>query len=143
MTMEIAISGQPRLERVFQALSSALDTTTILDQGAALLLAKIRERYLQQRDPDGVTWPESMAAQERRRKGIDGGTLFDTGRLFHSIQLFSSEVNSRSIGTDVPYAPYAQWGKETRIFLGFGEEDKYLVTEFIVKRISEAINGIG
>ena len=141
-TLTISFQGQPHIERVFEALDEALDTTAILDQGGALLLNRLRTRYLKQLDPDGYKWERSKAAERRQKIGRGGGTLYDTGRLFGSIQLYADTANTRAIGTDVPYAAYAQDGPPERTYLGFGESDAKLVQDFLIKRITEALNGL-
>lgn len=141
-TLTISLQGQPRIERVFEALDEALDTTAILDQGGALLLNRLRTRYLKQVDPDGYKWERSKAAEKREKIGRGGGTLYDTGRLFGSIQLYADTANTRAIGTDVPYAVYAQDGPPQRTYMGFGESDAKLVQDFLIKRITEALNGL-
>lgn len=140
-SLKISIEGQPRIERVFSALTQALDTKEILDQGSALLLNRMRTRYLKELDPDGYKWERSKAAEARAKSGRGGGTLYDTGRLFGSIQLYADTDVSRTIGTDVPYAIYAQDGPPRRTYLGFGDEDVELMQKFVIKRIAEALNG--
>lgn len=140
----INVVGQPRIEAVFSALNKALDTTEILDESAAALLARIRARFLDQVSPDGVAWKPSEAAMNRAKFGRGGGTLFKTGRLFHSIQLAHSTQSERFIGTDVPYGIYHNygWGQEHREFMGFSDGDISLVQQLIIHRIQETINGL-
>lgn len=143
MPLKIDIQGQPRLESVLQSLTSALDVTEILDESAAILLNRIRTNFLVQTSPDGQKWVESGAAKDRAAKGRGGGTLYNTGRMYQSIQLYAPGTNTRSIGTDVPYAGIHNngVGQIQREFLGFGEDDADLVQKLIIKRITEAING--
>jgi phage gpG-like protein len=142
--MRIDVQGQPRIDAVLSAIDSALDVTSILDESAAILLNRIRTNFLAETSPDGVKWVRSEAAKEREEKGRGGGTLFDTGRLYQSIQLFAGGGNTRSIGTDVPYAKFHNngQGQEQREFLGFGESDVNLVQLLIIKRITEALHGV-
>jgi phage virion morphogenesis protein len=136
--LRITVQGQAGLERTLNDLSKALVVRDILDEASAVLLGRIRQRFLDETDPDGVAWIPSRAS--RLRAG--GGTLFDTGRLFHSIQLFSVDEESRAIGTNVPYAPFHQFGTRTlprRQFLGFSDEDATIVEGLIIKRVQEAL----
>lgn len=140
--LRVEVVGQQRITATLRGVGQALDTVGILDEAGALLYNRIRTRFLQQQDPDGRTWPESQAAKLRRERGIGGGTLFDTGRLFRSIQLHTSGPDSRAISTDVPYAVDHNLGirnQRQRVFLGFGREDASLVTQLILKRVSEAL----
>lgn len=151
--ISITVSGQDEVEEFLAGIEDALEVESILDQGAALLLARIRERFLAQVDPDGKPWIPSFSARIRAFTGRGGGTLFDTGRLFHSIQVYHEGKNTRSIGTDVPYAKDHQLGLKpgqpsssgrifkhglpARRFLGFNEEDVDVVTGMVVKRIED------
>jgi phage virion morphogenesis protein len=140
----VEIVGQERTQAIVKALTKALDQQEILDEGAAVLLARTRARFLRQVNPDEQPWLPSKAAIKRAIKGKGGGTLFDTGRLFHSIQLASSTTSERFIGTDVPYGRYHQYGKgqELRQFLGFSDADVSLVQKLVIKRIKDGIAGL-
>lgn len=137
--LSISIKGQEALERKLDLLTDALDTRAILDEAGAVLFQRIKRRFLDQEDPDGQAWIPSKAS--RKRSG--GGTLYDTGRLFHSLQLYSTGENSRAIGTNVPYGKYHNEGSPPRLprrqFLGFGDEDATVVERLIIKRITEAL----
>lgn len=136
--LNITIKGQEALEKKLDLLASALDTREILDEASAVLFQRIRRRFLDQEDPDGNAWIPSKAS--RKRSG--GGTLYDTGRLFHSLQLYADGENSRAIGTNVPYGPIHNFGlgrMPRRQFLGFGDEDATVVERLIIKRITEAL----
>ena len=136
--LNITIKGQEALEKKLDLLTDALDTRTILDEAGAVLFQRIRKRFLDQEDPDGQAWIPSKASLKR----AGGGTLYDTGRLFHSIQLYADGENSRAIGTNVPYGKYHNFGlghMPRRQFLGFGDEDATVVERLIIKRIAEAL----
>ena len=81
-----------------------------LDQSAASILSALRKTFLEEKSPDGTPWVPSKAGEDRKASGRGGGTLFDTGRLFQSIQLYTTGPNERLIGTDVPYADKLQLG---------------------------------
>lgn len=138
MILNVTIRGQTELDRKLRRLADSLDTRGILDESGAVLFQRIRKRFLDQKDPDGQTWIPSRASL--RRSG--GGTLYDTGRLFRSIQLYASSGNTRAIGTNVPYASIHNFGTSRlprRQFLGFGDEDATVVERLIIKRITEAL----
>jgi phage virion morphogenesis protein len=139
----IVIDGDSALQSAIKNLEYAVDNMTpTLDQAAAVLFNRMRTRYLAQVDPTGVPWQVSKAALYRAKIGRGGGTLFDTGRLFHSLQLFSIDSNTRAIGTDVPYGIYHNEGTERlpkREFLGFSDEDMAVAASFVIKRIEEAL----
>jgi phage virion morphogenesis protein len=111
-----------------------------ISQSTAILLNRIRERFLAQTDPDGVAWVPSKAALLREKQNRGGGTLYDTGNLFHSIQLYSVSPLEQAIGTDVPYGQYHQFGTQrlpVREFLGFSKDDEELVLAVMVRKIKE------
>ena len=146
-----SITGLPELRAKFARLSKALDPADILDEAQAILLNRIRTRFLGEVDPDLVPWPPSAAALKRKsggytmrggKKYYSTGTLFETGTLFHSINAYRIDDNTRGIGTDVPYAKYHQFGTEklpARVFLGFNQNDLMVMESRIVQRVSEAI----
>lgn len=140
--LSVTVVGQQELQLKLDKLVGAANVTEILDQAAAILLSRIRRHYLEEVDPDGNQWIVSKAALERANSGRGGGTLFDTGRLFHSIQLAGGDANSRFIGTDVPYGIYQQLPNNkgiTRMFLGFGDEDATVATQLVIKRFQDAL----
>lgn len=129
------------LGAVLKSLNAALDPDDLADEATALLLNRIRTRFLNEEGPDGK-WKPSKAAIKRRAKG-GTGTLFNTGTLFHSIQAVRTEEGTRSIQTDVPYGKYHQYGKGDmhRVFLHFKDDDVTLVEKLISRRI-KGIKGI-
>jgi phage gpG-like protein len=140
LRIEISTSGDALT--VLTRFRKNLPITQILDESAALLLNRIRTRFLDETKPTGGKWVKSKAAIRRRRLGLGGGTLYNTGRLFQSIQLYQFGENGRMIGTDVPYAGYHNEGTTSlpqRKFLGFSKEDMSLAQQIAIKRISEAL----
>jgi phage gpG-like protein len=119
----------------------------VLTEAGALLLNRIRTRFLQQTDPNGQKWPESQAAKDRAADPTGGGgTLFDTGKLFRSIQLRKGgtrEKLKRYIYTDVPYGAYHQFGRgqQQRIFLGFSNGDIKVIERLVQARLLEVLGG--
>lgn len=141
--IEIKLQSE-NLLNVFQGLAN-LDMTPILDDAGAFLLNKIRTRFLAEKDPSETPWIPSKAGIRRRKKG-GTGTLFDTGTLFRSIQLgivgegyFNGlPASQRIIGTDVPYAPYHQFGTPklpARPFMGFNDLDVEVMTAILERRL--------
>jgi phage gpG-like protein len=146
--LNFKVEGQPRLESIIKGLPAVFDTKAILDEGAAVIFNRIRIRYLQEVDPQGEPWPRSMAAILRERRGIGGGTLYSSGKLFHSLQLYAESENSRAIGTNVtsdkgfPYPIVHQFGLGGQIrrqFLGFGDEDRTYMSDLVLQRIQEGL----
>ena len=160
--IEIDAEGFRDLVRGIDALEKNLlnksGRNKLVREVGAILLARIRRRFLAETDPDGNRWPVSKAAAIRKgggktyryvngtRKGFSGtGTLFETGALFQSIQLGRAKDGEVNIGTNVPYAPYLQRGTSVlppRVFLGFGDEDNRLATDFIQKRIDDILTQV-
>jgi phage gpG-like protein len=119
------------------AVSEVLNNKTILDMAGAFLLNRIRTRYLAEIAPDGQPWVPSQAAIRRRARG-GTGTLFDTGRLFRSIQLSAeSSDDERIISTDVPYATdvHPSWP-----FMGVSQEDAALLEELLKREADKVTN---
>jgi hypothetical protein len=70
--------------------------------------------------------------------------LFDTGKLFRSIQLYADSQHTRAIGTNVttpsgyPYGVAHQFGigNVQRIFLGLASDDLDVMQLVILRRIA-------
>lgn len=145
--LRVVVQGQPGLLKAIQGMKDALDPVQILDEGAAVIYNRMRSRFLVETDPMGVKWPPSQAALRRARSGRGGGTLFDTGKLFRSIQLFADSRTTRSIGTNVtspqgfPYAEKHQFGIgfPVRQFLGFGPDDLDTMAKVITRRLVKGL----
>lgn len=157
--IEIDAEGFRDLVRGIDALEKNLlnksGRNKLVREVGAVLLARIRRRFLDETDPDGTRWPVSKAAAIRKaggktyryingtRKGYSGtGTLFETGALWNSIQLGRAKDGQVNIGTNIPYAPFLQRGTSRlppRVFLGFGDEDERIATGIIEKRIDDIL----
>lgn len=146
--LSVKLEGSDKLQIKVDGVHKAIEIRDILDQAAAMILARIRQRFLDQTAPDGTKWPVSAAALERAASGRDGGTLFDTGKLFHSIQVHTEGENSRAISTDaandhgVQYGVFHQYGTihlPKRPFLGFSDDDIQLVEKMIEKRLKDVV----
>lgn len=140
-SVDVTVSGLAELKLKVRELEGKVDLSEIVEDVGAVLLNRIKTRFLRQEAPDGGTWPESEAARRRAITGRDGGTLFDTGRLFHSIQLYRDAGARVRIGTDVPYAVYQQGPKASveRTFLGFSADDVDLAGKIAQRRIEELL----
>lgn len=145
--LSVELKGLNELQVKFDGLGDKLDLTAILDQAGAIILARIRARFLSQQAPDGSIWPVSKAALERKKSGRDGGTLFDTGTLFHSIQLHTEGEDARAITASAQnkegqyYGSFLQWGTvrlPPRVFLAFSDEDKQVVETFLKQEFDKA-----
>lgn len=116
-----------------------IDIDDIADDMAAVILGRIRKRYLNQVDPDGIPWKPSFASYVRRQEGRGGGTLYDTGRLFMSIQAVKRGAGIRGIQTDVGYGidhHFGQNGQLQRRFLDTNEDDMQFITDSVIKRVT-------
>jgi phage gpG-like protein len=120
----------------------------ILDRSIAVVFRNNKKRFLAQEDPDGKAWPESMAAKRRRTdvskggEGRDGGTLFNTGDLFHSLEVRTEGRNGRVLYTDIPYARRHQEGTDGMIerkFLGFGDDDITMTRKIMIEEYNRRI----
>lgn len=140
--LKFEVENLSQVYAYLDAVATALDPVEVLDEAVAILLSRVRQRFLNEQFPDGKSkWKPSLAAQIRKAKGRGGGTLYDTGRLFHSIQEYADTETSRLIGTDVPYAKYHQEGTGDmyRPFMGANDEDEKLMQKLVIRRIQKVI----
>lgn len=140
--IRISVRGIANIQSKLNRLSEAVSVTGILDIAGAILLNRIRARFLRQESTEGDVWIESRAAKRRKATGRGGGTLFDTGKLFHSIHLVRSAPNERKIITNVVYAEKHQLGLEgmpKREFLGISGEDALVILSAINVRLRTAV----
>lgn len=124
--IEVTFAGLKSLINKIDLISKPLRVQTeITDAVGATVLDRIRKRFLAQTDPDGKAWIPSFAAIRRQDEGRGGGTLFDTGALFHSIQFARKSSTVGEISTDVPYARKHQFGEGViqREFMGVNRDD--------------------
>lgn len=143
--IEVTVEGADIAAAVKMAKIEAVlaNHAPLLDEAGAFLLNRIRTRYLAEMDPTDTPWIPSQAAIERRRHG-GTGTLYDTGRLFHSIQLATVD-DTRVISTDVPYGPQHQLGDPAhgiiqRMYLGFSDGDVDILTQLLEKRLGDLLD---
>lgn len=134
--IKITVAGQAPIQNKLNKLIGGLNEEFIADEAAAIVFRRIRTRFLKQTSPDGERWQDSNAALQRALSGRGGGTLYDTGRLYKSIQLASEGRGLRSIGTDVEYAPKLQ---PTWPFMGIADEDVTIVYRRLQAHIKKLI----
>ncbi len=151
--LSATVTSLEGLTTLLTRIEKSLDTTEILDEAQAMLLNRIRDRFLREVDPDEEPWPVSFSAIIRRSGGYTykrgskytgTGTLFESGELFHSIQAHSVSDTESAIGTNVSYASTQQFGDGVftlpRVFLGFNKDlDLYLLEQLVIMRFEEAI----
>lgn len=119
-------------------LERKVDIEDIADDAAAIILSRIRKRFLQQLSPELEKWKPSFASIQRQRSGRGGGTLFDSGRLFHSIQAVKRGEGVRGIQTDVGYGidhHYGRNGQLQRRFLDTNDDDMQFITDMVIQRV--------
>lgn len=125
--------------KMVETVKRKLDINDIADDMAAVILSRIRKRFLNQLSPEGERWPKSFAAYRREKTGRGGGTLFDKGRLFHSMQAVKRGEGIRGIQTDVGYGidhHFGQNGQLERRFLDTNDDDMQFITDSVIKRVS-------
>lgn len=139
--LSVSISG---IDDLIAHLNGAVGEEIIREgvtESTALLLNRTRRNFLEQVNPFGEYWEPSFAAFRRSFTGRGGGTLFDTGTLFHSIQAHSVSPTEGAISTDVDYGVFHQYGTNKmpqRQFLGFSEEDASLALRVFIRKLEEA-----
>lgn len=120
-------------------------------ESSALLLNRIRSNFLAQVSPSGEAWEPSYAAFLRsfgigrggKRVKAGGGTLFETGTLFHSIQLYEAGPLEMVIGSDVYYGVFHNEGTAhlpQREFLGFSDLDGDLALKVLFQKLEDALS---
>lgn len=153
MKIEVQVHGIKEVAALLGKVKLAMDADSIADEASAMLLNRIRTRFLRQTSPEGKVWPVSRAAMIRKQKGIGGGTLFDTGALFHSLEVVRGPKGERILrvnpetknkkGTLVEsYARTHQLGLKgmpKRVFLGFSKDDESMAVAIIRTRLREVL----
>lgn len=146
MPVAILAEGFEKIAKRLNALQLATNTEDVLDTAGAFILNQIKTRFLRQEATDGTTWEVSEAAKKRKTGGLGGGTLFDSGDLFNSIELSRGGPGIRIISTSLPYAEQHQLGLEVdgfkfpkREFLGISDDDEEGVKNIIEARIKLAL----
>lgn len=149
MQVQIELDVQD-LHKKFEILRKETDPLKVLDEAGAVLLNRVRKRFLNEVDPDGNPWKPSRAGIRRRSKG-GTGTLFDTGRLYRSIQLAPTqtkplaqgEMAESTIFTDVEYGAAHQYGTKRlpkRRFLGINQDDMEIYGKVLARRLNQELN---
>lgn len=137
LELEVDVAGEFSADALTGKVDAAIEMA--LDKSAAAILNRLRASFLAETTPSGEKWVQSFSAMRRRKKG-GTGTLFDTGRLFRSIQLFKSEKGLRVIGTDVPYGVKHQEGLEgmvKRVFMDLTDDHLTLATAIFVNELKK------
>lgn len=131
------------------------DISPVVDALGQILVAGAQQRFVNQKDPDGVPWkPLSPVTLSRRRKGGGGAEILrDTGRLMSGIQydvtggalsVFSPEVYARTHQLGARKGQYGRnkrgnpipWGDvPQRRFLGMSAEDQAEMNELLTRYI--------
>ncbi len=142
--IEITFVGLAQLFKKLDLMTESKRTKqTITDAIGASTLDRIRKHFLDEIDPEGKDWIPSTFGLPRKEAGEGGGTLFDTGALFHSIQFARKTETVGEISTDVPYAGkhhFGQDGEVERPFMGVTRDDSeraVLIAAAILERIAK------
>ena len=136
------------------------DIRPAIDAIGQILVSNTQQRFVDQKDPDGMPWAGlSAVTLARRRQGSGGGSaqiLRDTGRLASSINYRVAggfvEVGSNGIyaGTQQHGALKGAYGKTRRgapipwgdvprrSFLGYNDQDRADVEELLDRYINAA-----
>lgn len=140
--MNIDVRGLEEVNDVLGQLTRVVKDEGVFTQAGAILLANTKKRFLDQIDPSGSPWPVSYASIQRFAAGWGGGTLFDSGTLFHNIELRKPGPLTRAIYVpdDVHYAAIHQYGlgiHPERAFLGFSTEDVAVIERLVEARLEQ------
>lgn len=121
--IKLILSG---VQSVLKAFSKVREATQLYVYGRrlnALLLENVRRRFKDQVSPTGEPWIRSKAAD--KRKDNNRGTLYDTGRLYRSLNVVS-KGNRRFVTSRVAYAKTHDLGLKgmpVRKFMAFSQSD--------------------
>lgn len=139
MTLKIETKPLANVNKTLRdLLKAAPDIDDIAERAAAVVLNRIRTRFLAEQDPDEKAWVPSLSSKRRRASG-GTGTLFATGTLFHSIGAVKTKRGERVVTFDQSQAPYGadhQLGKSGQVkrrFIGVNNDDAAIVTA-VLKR---------
>jgi len=142
--IEITFVGLTDLFKKLDLMTDSQRTKqTITDAVGASTLDRIRKHFLDEQDPEGKPWIPSTFGLRRKESGEGGGTLFDTGALFHSIQFARKTDTVGEIATDVPYAAkhhFGEGGEIERPFMGVTRDDAdtaSIIAAAILERIAK------
>lgn len=141
-TIDLFVEAQTALRMLAKFENTDSMERRVTAAASGLLLDRNRKRFLAETNPEGQKWKPSKAGLARRAMG-DTGTLFDTGRLFHSIAARAGAGTGVFVGTSgVPYARKHQEGAGVvkRVFLGVGGSDLEDVRRTVVAVIEDEIN---
>jgi phage gpG-like protein len=144
-TISVTASGLAKVLRQVNAVVNLKKSLgEVNDAVGAVLVDRIRKRFLAEETADGDKWIPSKAGLRRRAAG-GTGTLFASGTLWQSIQHARRSAVDGEILTDVPYAPQHQFGQKgnlKREFLAFNQSDAdagaLIAAAIIERRISSA-----
>ena len=129
-------------------LEHELEEFNPLDIAARIVRENLKNRFLQTVDPDGQVWEPSRAALRRQANGRSGKTLFDTGRLFRSIQIHDQSDDSVKVGIPSSDDRNTRIGKvhqvtgfrgTVRRFIGINDKDVSDVTNELNKRLKRLL----
>lgn len=111
-----AASIQETVRRLLTATARLGDPGPLVRTIARRIVFSIKRGILEQRSPEGASWPV-LAQSTRTRPGRNAGgrALFDTGRLYEAVTYQERGPGEAAVGVfDVPYAKFHQEG--TRAF---------------------------
>ena len=126
--LEIKLQSDDLRANLDQLVTRIKDRKALLRQVGEIEKEDIQRRIqIGKRSPSGVPWApwRPSTAIYRQRKGTASkGLLFDSGALYRSFKL-KQDGDQVTVGTNVKYAPYLQFGTpkmNARPFMGLSKE---------------------
>jgi phage virion morphogenesis protein len=126
--MKVTIRSEDLINNLNKLITRLADRKVVLRQVGELYKDDINRRIIfQKTDPDGVPWAPwaKSTARARLLKGTAGrGLLYDGGKLARSFRVVVGK-DEVSVGTNVSYAPYLEFGTgrmPARRFMGLSKE---------------------
>lgn len=127
------------LQTHLEALQAKLgDLSPLMADIAVILEDSTTDRFASKTAPDGTLWQDILPASLRAKMRADGlegggGILVKSGDLARSIHSIH-ERYSASVGTDIVYGQYHQFGTQNipkRPFLGVSHADENRILDVI------------
>jgi len=144
--MKVKVSSTVSTAALSRIVRRLANPRPVLEELGQALKTGTQERIKTTKtSPDGTPfapWSIATALARQKRGTVSGGILFDTGKLFNSIQ-YQVTGKQVEVGADesAPYAKYLQAGTRNmpaRPFVGISERDLENVRKILRSYIQKA-----
>ncbi len=139
---DITLDGLADRLQQMATRAGSIDLSRPLAVTAQLLVSDAKQCFATATDPNGGSWPP-LKRPSKRRGGASAKPLRDTDRLMASIT-GQVQGNTASVGTNVSYAPFHQFGTKyipPRRFLGVSAKTRTRIEGLVVKAVMTQLRG--